>query len=229
MIKERIAQIRKNIDRICHSSGRSSDSIVIVAVTKYTTVENIKEAVRAGITDIGENRIQDAAKKFSELDGKVVNLKRHMIGHLQTNKAKDAVELFDMVQSVDSVKIAKAIDKESEKIHKVMDVLLQVNSSLEERKSGIHPDQLMNVLDEVSALKNIRICGLMTIGPLTENRNSIRSCFQLTKNLFDEAGKRLSGQKNSAMKILSMGMTNDYDIALECGANMVRIGSAIFA
>ena len=228
MISQRIAEIRQNIEKVCHETGKDAGRIIVVAVTKYTTPENVEEAVKAGISDIGENRVQDARNKFSVLEHKGLEFKRHMLGHLQTNKVKDAVRLFDMIQSVDAVKVAGEIDKQAEKYGKVMDILVQVNSSHEAQKSGVRPEETLELIESVSVFKNIRVLGLMTIGLLTDDREKIMECFRLTKSLFDQARQRFSGYERVDMKYLSMGMTQDYEIALRCGANMIRIGSAIF-
>ncbi len=229
MIFQRIDEIRKNIQEICVRTGRDPKGIRIIAVTKYTHVENIRQAIEAGIEDIGENRVQDAAEKFQALRSQGVSFRRHMIGHLQTNKVKQAVELFDMIQSVDSLKVAREIDKHAANLKKIMDVLIQVNSSEEEQKSGAAPREALRLLNDISVFEHIRVRGLMTIGPLTEDRSRISECFGGTRALLKEAQERFKGHPRMSFQELSMGMTQDYDLAVEQGSTMVRIGSAIFA
>ncbi len=228
MIFQRIAQIRKDIQEICIRTARDPQAIKIIAVTKYTDVESIRQAIEAGITDIGENRVQDAVQKFEMLHSQGLLFRRHMIGHLQTNKVKQAVEVFDMIQSVDSLKVAHEIDRQAAKIGKVMAVLIQVNSSGEEQKSGVAPREAISLLKAIADFEHLRVQGLMTIGPLTENRQQMTECFQSMKRLFDEAGQCFPDHPRVRMKELSMGMTQDYVLAIECGSTMVRIGSAIF-
>jgi hypothetical protein len=229
MISQKIAEIRSKIAVICIACGYNLADIKVVAVTKYTTVEHANEALQSGICDLGENRVQDAKEKFAALEAQGVRFTKHMIGHLQTNKVKDAVKLFDMIQSVDSVKVAEEIDKQAAKINKIMDVLVQVNSSHEDQKSGVAPDQAIKLLEEISPLAHVRVLGLMTIGLLTDEKEKVAECFELTKDLFDQAKEKFKGNARIEMKYLSMGMTQDYELAIACGANMVRIGSAIFA
>ena len=188
--------------------------VKLVAVTKTRTVEEIKKAIDAGVNCIGENKVQEAQEKFPSLP----KVEKHMIGHLQRNKVKTAVELFDMIQSVDSLKIAKEISKRCEAINKVMPILIEVNIGNEESKYGIKPEDIKEFIKEISQFKNIDIQGLMCIAPLIEAEKT-RPYFKKMKELFDSLGN---------LKWLSMGMTNDYKIAIEEGSNMVRIGTAIF-
>ncbi len=212
-IKENIKRIKKELP----------SNVKLIAATKTRKVEEIKEAIEAGIKIIGENYVQEADRKFNELKGKV---KFHCIGHLQTNKVKKAVEIFEMIQTVDSVKIAKDIDKRCRNINKVMPVLIEVNSGKEKSKSGCMPAGVINLIKEISSLENIKIKGLMTMAPYFENTEKDRDYFKLTKKLFDE----VKALKISSvdMEILSMGMSHSYKIAIEEGANMIRIGSEIF-
>jgi len=229
MIFQRISQIRKNIQEICAKTSRDAQSVKIIAVTKYTDIRSMREAIEAGIEDIGENRVQEAAEKFQALAADGLLFRRHMIGHLQTNKVKQAVELFDIIQSVDSLKVAREIDKHTAKVNKIMDVLVQVNSSAEEQKSGVSPEDALRLLNDISVLEYIRIRGLMTIGPLTEDRGRIEKCFQKMHGFFKEAKECFKDHPRMCFDELSMGMTQDYDLAVENGATMVRIGSAIFS
>ena len=196
------------------------DKIILVAVTKNHGVEVMREVIDAGATDIGENRVQEAAEKFQTLDRKVT---RHLIGHLQTNKAKAAVKLFDLIQSVDSQHLATALDKAAASIDKVQDVLIQVNVACEPQKSGVMLEDLDGLIKFVDAAKNLRLRGLMMIAPNFEDVEECRPFFKTMRELFDELKTN-----REAFDFLSMGMTHDYKIAVEEGANVVRVGTAIF-
>ena len=196
------------------------DKITLVAVTKNHGVDLMREAIDAGATDIGENRVQEAADKFQTLDRQVT---RHLIGHLQTNKAKAAVKLFDLIQSVDSQHLAAALDKAAASIGKVQDVLIQVNAAREPQKSGVMLEDLDGLIKFVDAAKNLRLRGLMMIAPNLEDVEQCRPFFKQMRKLFD--GLKTNRE---AFDFLSMGMTHDYKIAVEEGANVVRVGTAIF-
>lgn len=228
MIRDNIARIRGHIEAVCRRVGRDPREITFVGVTKFAGVPQIKEAVKSGLTHIGENKVQEARKKFSALGDCGVKVTRHMIGHLQTNKVKHALEIFDLIQSVDSVKLAAAIEAQAAKANKNIDVLVQVNTAGEEQKFGAAPSEVAALIEEVIKLKHIRLLGLMTIAPLTQDREIIRRCFRDLRRLNDRISERFPAGERLEMKYLSMGMTADYEIALEEGANMVRIGRAIF-
>ena len=196
------------------------DKIILVAVTKNHGVEVMREAIDAGATDIGENRVQEAVAKFQTLDRKVT---RHLIGHLQTNKAKAAVKLFDLIQSVDSQHLAAALNKAAASIDKVQDVLIQVNVAREPQKSGVLLEDLDALIKFVDEANNLRLRGLMMIAPNLEDVEQCRPFFKQMRKLFDELRPA-----REAFDFLSMGMTHDYKIAVEEGANVVRVGTAIF-
>ena len=196
------------------------EKIILVAVTKNHGVELMREAIDAGATDIGENRVQEAAEKFTQLEREVT---RHLIGHLQTNKVKPAVKLFDMIQSVDSEHLAAALDKAANSIGKVQDVLIQVNAAREVQKSGVLLEDLNALINFVDAAKNLRLRGLMMIAPNLPDVEECRPLFRQMRKLFDELKTSREG-----FDFLSMGMTHDYKIAVEEGANVVRIGTAVF-
>ncbi|MDP2907616.1 MAG: YggS family pyridoxal phosphate-dependent enzyme [Nanoarchaeota archaeon] len=189
-------------------------NVKLIAVTKTRAVEEIKEAVGSGVTCIGENRVQEAEEKFPYL----LKVEKHMIGSLQTNKVRLAVELFDMIQSVDSLKLAKEIDKRCEAIGKVMPVLVEVNIGDEPNKHGIKLEDVKSFVKEISQLKNVDVQGLMCVAPLVSPEEA-RPYFKKMKRAFDSI---------NGLKWLSMGMSNDYKVAIEEGSNMVRIGTAIF-
>ena len=196
------------------------DKIILVAVTKNHGVELMREAIDAGATDIGENRVQEAAEKFPTLDRQVT---RHLIGHLQTNKVKPAVKLFDVIHSLDSVKLTAALDKAASSIGKVQDVLIQINIAREPQKSGVLLEDFDELLQAVDDAKNLRLRGLMMIAPNLPDVEDCRPLFRQMRTLFDKLKS-----SRSAFDMLSMGMTHDYKIAVEEGANVVRIGTAIF-
>ena len=199
------------------------DGVQLVAVVKTRLPEEILEAVEAGVGIIGENYVQEAERAFGVVGNRV---KWHFIGHLQRNKAKKAVKLFDMIETVDSVAIASEIDKRCAQIDKVMPVLIEVNSGREKRKSGVLPESVEPLVRKISTLPNIRIIGLMTMGPRTGDPEDSRPYFVVAKKIFE--GIKQLNLPGVEMRYLSMGMTNSYRIAIEEGANIVRLGTLIF-
>ncbi|MBF0569534.1 MAG: YggS family pyridoxal phosphate-dependent enzyme [Candidatus Omnitrophica bacterium] len=228
MIQDSFSSLLADIQQICARVGRDPQSVTLVGVTKFADVPAINEAIRAGLLHIAENKVQLAAEKFPKLDFAGRAVRKHMIGHLQSNKAKDAVLIFDLIQSVDSLKLAGEINKRALAVGKVQDILIQVDIAKEEQKFGLPEEDLEGVLSQVQGLANVRVLGFMTMAPLTEDKERIRSVFRRGKELFERLrGKSLAGERIE-MRYLSMGMSSDYQIALEEGANMVRIGSRIF-
>jgi pyridoxal phosphate enzyme (YggS family) len=230
MIRDNIGKIRERLAGACAKVKRDAGSVTIVAVSKGRTVGQVKEAVAAGIADIGENRVQEASLKFRAL---APQTKKHMVGHLQTNKAKDAVGIFDLIQSVDSVRLAQEIDKQAYKINKVQDILVEIKVSHEDSKSGLTARAGIDAVIEMIKLPNIRIRGLMTIAPLMSRAEDSRPFFRELINFRDKVnefgltqpdGKKLSED----LKIISMGMSEDFQVAIEEGSTMIRIGRAIF-
>lgn len=215
-VAENFRAIRAELD-----SFARNEKIILVAVTKNHGVEQMREAIDAGATDIGENRVQEATEKFQTLDRAV---RRHLIGHLQTNKAKAAVKLFDVIQSVDSQHLASAVDKAASSIGKVQDVLIQVNVAREPQKSGVLLEDLDALINFVDAAKNLRLRGLMMIAPNFPDAEECRPLFKKMRELFDA----LKTEREN-FDLLSMGMTHDYKVAVEEGANVVRIGTGIFS
>ena len=228
MIKDNLNNINNKIKSICARVGRDPKSIVLVAVTKYTDVISAKEAIDAGVKHVAENYAQDAIKKFEALDKLGVKVTKHFIGHLQTNKVRLILPVVDLIQSVDSLKLAQEIEKQAIKINKQMDILVQVNIPGEKQKFGADKDNGFQLVKDIIGLKNIRVLGLMTMAPLAEDKNIIRECFRGLRLLRDEIIEKIGIQNNLEMKYLSMGMSADYEIALEHGSNMIRVGSAIF-
>ena len=222
MIRENVLKIKERISLVCSKINRDPNSITIVAVSKGRTKEEIREAIETSITDIGESKVQEAILKYQNLRPTTYNLqpvKWHLVGHLQTNKAKDAVEIFDLIHSVDSLRLAQKINEEANKINKVQDILMQVNTSGEVSKFGLKPFETIEVIKEIRKLKNIDIKGLMTIAPLIDDPEKTRSYFKILRELRD---------KINELRTLSMGMTDDFEVAIEEGANMIRLGRAIF-
>lgn len=222
MIKENIAAVQKRIADAASRVGRT-DAITLIAVTKNHPVEYMKEAAAAGITDVGENRVQEALQKLEAFPEN--QLKWHLIGHLQTNKAKHAVEHFDLIHSVDSEHLLKAVNKEAAKIGKVQDILLQVNVAREESKFGMEVEEFPAMCELAKSLANVRVQGLMCIAPNFEHVEDVRPIFRIAHALYEDMKPKFPvGQ----IQYLSMGMTHDFEIAIEEGANIVRVGTAIF-
>jgi len=218
--ERRIAMIKNNMKGILEELP---EGVELVGAAKTRTPDEILECVEAGLKIIGENYVQEAERAFQVVGDKA---KWHMIGHLQSNKAKKAVKIFDMIETVDSIKLAKVIDKSCANIGKVMTVLIEINSGEEIQKAGVLPEDAVSLVRDISELKNIKIMGLMTMGPFAGDPENARPYFQKTKKLFEEIKKiDLPGVE---MEYLSMGMSNSYKVALEEGANMVRIGTKIF-
>lgn len=214
-ITSNILQVKINIEIAAKKKGRSGSDISLVCVTKQIPIDNIKEAISAGINFIGESRVEEALEKKEKLSPDV---SWHLVGHLQTRKVKDAVRIFDLIHSVDTVHLAQEINKRAEGIGKIQNILLEVNISGEVSKYGFKPEDVKSSLGEIAGLSNIRVLGLMTMAPLVDNPELVRPIFRELKSLADDLG----------LKYLSMGMTQDYMVAIEEGANIVRIGTAIF-
>jgi pyridoxal phosphate enzyme (YggS family) len=212
--------IRENVERLL---SELPEGVALLAAAKERTAGEISEAIRAGITIIGENYLQDAQKVLSEV---MERAEWHFIGHLQTKKVKKVIDIFDMIESVDSLRLAHEIERCCARQNKIMPVLIEVNSGEEEQKYGVLPKDLPGLIKEISSLKNIKIMGLMTMGPRFGNPEESRPYFIKTRRLFEQI-KDLH-LPNVEMKHLSMGMTNSYEIAIEEGANLVRIGTKIF-
>lgn len=221
MLTENLNKVEENILNACRKSGRNKAEIRLIAVSKTHSIEEIEEAINAGATDLGENKAQELNAKYPRI-GKPVNW--HFIGHLQTNKVKYVIEPAEFIHSVDSIKLAAEIDKRAKAIEKVQKVLLEINTSDEESKFGLTEDaDILEVAEFCKTCDNVDLQGLMTMAPYTEDEKVIRDCFIKLRSL-----KNTLNQKGFNLKELSMGMTNDYEIAIEEGATMVRVGTAIF-
>ncbi len=229
-IEENLLKIRSKVNRVCSQAGRDPKEIYIIAVSKTFPADAIGSALDYNQLDFGENRVQELLEKETEFRDRIIHW--HLIGHLQTNKVKFIVPFVFLVHSVDSLKLAQKIQSEAAKINRVIKCLVQVNTSGEDQKTGCDPKYALKLVKEISAFENIKVKGLMTVGRMMENekdsaeRDIVRGNFRQLKELFEEI--KSHNIPGVDMKYLSMGMTSDYDIAIEEGSNMLRIGSAIF-
>ena len=223
MLQENLSAVENEIQKACERAGRSRDEVTLIAVSKTKPVSTLQEAYNLGVRIFGENKVQELSDKYEELPK---DIHWHMIGHLQRNKIKYIVDKVDLIHSVDSVRLAEAIDKEAAKKGVKANILIEVNVAREESKFGLMPEDVDSFIDQVSNYQNICVKGLMTIAPFVENPEENRPIFAgLRKLSVDIAKKKVD---NINMSILSMGMTNDYQIAIEEGATMVRVGTGIF-
>jgi len=220
-IAQNLEVVREKVSRRCLRNGVDPAGITIVGVTKTFPAEIASAAVKAGLADLAENRVQEAAAKIPLV---MPRPRWHLVGHLQKNKVGKAVQLFDVIQSVDSLQVAQSMSNHAAELRKTMEIYLQVNSSREPQKSGYDPAEIFEAAQEISALPNLKITGLMTIGPLTEDLSLIEKSFSLTRMLFE----RLQKSMGDGFVKLSMGISADYELALDHGANVLRIGTAIF-
>ena len=221
-IRENLEEVERRITAAAERSGRKREDITLIAVTKTHPAEMMNEAIELGVTDIGENKPQEVRDKYAD----VKPVRWHLIGHLQTNKVKYVIDKVCLIHSVDSVKLMDEIERQAEKHDITMDILIQVNISGEETKSGIKPEEIYDLLDYAETLSRVRVKGLMTIAPKTDNPVTNALHFDNIHRLYlDIQGKKYD---NINMEYLSMGMSGDYETAIEHGANMVRVGSAIF-
>ncbi len=222
MLSDNIARLKGNIISSCLKAGRNPSEIEIVAVSKGRQIEDIKEVLRCGLSNIGENKVQEALLKYKACD---FTAKWHMIGHLQRNKAKEAVGIFDLIHSVDSLILASEISKQAAKIGKIQNVLLEVKTSSEPSKFGFNPGVLLDSLEDISKLNNIKIVGLMTIPPLLLDKEGSRRFFRDLSILREKIKE--AGLFDYKLK-LSMGMSDDFGVAIEEGSDIIRVGRAIF-
>ncbi len=223
-MKKRLEIVNERIRKAASGCGRSPETVSLVAVSKTMPARRVKEAVDAGVSILGENYIQEVREKFNELSSCPVSW--HFIGHLQTNKAKYAVRIFDLIHSVDTLKLAIELDKQAGKINKIQQILIQVNIGEEISKSGINEKDLVNLAKDISKLENLSVKGLMIIPPFYNEPENVRPYFSALCSLRDQIIKQ--NIPNISMDELSMGMTGDFEAAIEEGATLVRIGTAIF-
>lgn len=216
-----VARVRERIARAADRAGRRPEEIKLVAVSKLVGAERVREALAAGVTEIGENYVQEAAAKRSQVGE---GARWHLVGHLQRNKAGTAAAIFDMIQTVDRVRIAEAIGRRTQADGRTMEVLLQVNTSGEKSKFGARPEEVEGLLEAVNTVPGVRVEGLMTIGSWDPDPERARPEFRLLADL----ARRLEDRTGVEIKWLSMGMSHDFEAAIEEGANLVRIGTGIF-
>jgi len=214
-IATNLERVRERLARAAERAGRRPDDVLLIAVSKTVDVERIRAAVAAGVTALGENRVQEAKTKIAELGRPAA---WHLIGHLQTNKVKDALPLFDVIHSLDRLELAREIERRAAARGQVVDALLQVNVAAEASKGGVGPDAVGETLDTIGKLAHVRVRGLMTIPPEVERAEDSRPWFRRLRELAERHG----------LRELSMGMSGDFEVAVEEGATMVRVGTAVF-
>jgi pyridoxal phosphate enzyme (YggS family) len=232
LLLDNASNIMKRISHAAMRAGRNPEEVKLIAVTKTVGIENIKEAIDAGLRTFGENRVQEAKTKIEELSRlsavgySLPTISWHLVGHLQKNKAKYAVQLFELIHSVDSIGLAEEINKQAEKIGKIQRILIQVKLSEENTKHGIKEEDLILLLETIKKLNNLKLEGLMTIPPYFKDPEKTRPYFKKLREIRDKINESLI--LDSPVHELSMGMSNDFEVAIEEGATMVRIGTAIF-
>lgn len=223
MLAEKLTFVQKNIEESCQKAGRSTEEVTLIAVSKTKPVKMLQEAYDAGVRVFGENKVQEIMDKYGQLPS---DIKWHMIGHLQRNKVKYIIDKVAMIHSVDSLRLAQTIENEAAKKDLCMPILIEVNVAEEESKFGLTVEEVIPFLEEISAYPHIQVKGLMTIAPFVEDSEENRDVFRKLKKLsVDIAAKNIN---NITMSVLSMGMTNDYQVAVEEGSTMVRVGTGIF-
>lgn len=216
--------MRERIDNACQRAGRNPDEINLLLATKTVSPEKINEAIDAGATLIGENRVQELQQKYNEVNND--DAEWHFIGHLQRNKVRHVINYVTCIHSVDRLRLANTLHNRLTRDGKRMDVLIQVNTSYEESKFGISPEKALELIEQVAQLDTLQIKGLMTIGKFSPNPDDTRQCFRLLKSIQEQVIQRnIPGVK---MDVLSMGMSGDLEVAIEEGATMIRVGTAIF-
>lgn len=223
MISDNYKEVERRIKRACEVSGRNRTDVKLISVSKTKPISDIKEAMECGAAMFGENKVQELTEKYDALPK---NLEWHLIGHLQRNKVKYIIGKTALIHSVDSLRLAEQIEEESRKADVVTNILIEVNVSGEDTKFGVSPEETVSLVKEISSLQHVHICGLMTIAPYTEDPESNRIYFKKLRELAVDI--RAKNIDNVNMRELSMGMTGDYEVAIEEGATMVRVGTGIF-
>ncbi len=240
-LPDRYQQVKNRIAAAAQRVGRNPEHIILVAVTKYAAIDQIRELVALGHADLGENKVQQLAQRSAQMDEYLLRcrelqrdssglmpkeLRWHMIGHLQRNKVRKVLPHTRLLHSVDSLRLAEEIQVAAAKYDKPQEVLVQVNVSLEKSKGGVAPAAVLHLIEQIDTMLSIRVRGLMMMAPLTDDPETVRPVFERTQELFE--GIKKTGLAGEQFNILSMGMSNDFEVAIECGANVVRVGSAIF-
>lgn len=225
MIKENLKQVEDNIVAACQRAGRDPREVTLIAVSKTKPISMIEEAIDYGIKDFGENKVQEMCDKIEKIPNK---LNWHLIGHLQRNKVKYIIDKAYLIHSVDSLRLAQQIDHEAKKKNIISNILIEVNIAGEESKFGVSKEEVEVLLEEIKKLTNIHVKGLMTIAPFVEDAEENRVYFKEMYKLFVDMRQKNADNNNIEMEVLSMGMTGDYQVAIEEGATMVRVGTGIF-
>lgn len=221
-ILENLEDIKSRVKTACEKTGRNESDVLILGVSKTIDTSVLNEAVNLGINTLGENRVQELLEKYDKVDGATW----HLIGHLQTNKVKYIIDKTELIHSVDSIKLLEEISKQAKKHNKIQNVLIEVNVSGEESKFGVPFDDIYTFLDMADKFSNVKIKGFMTMAPLFETEDEIRRIFRKLYNLYIDIGQKK--YDNISMEYLSMGMSNDFEIAVEEGANIIRVGRGLF-
>ena len=223
MLKDQLQEVEKRIQAACDRAGRKREEVTLIAVSKTKPVETLQEAYDLGVRIFGENKVQELTAKYEALPK---DIHWHMIGHLQTNKVKYIIDKAELIHSVDSLKLAETIEKEAAKHDLIADILVEVNVAEEESKFGMKMEEVIPFVEKVSAFPHVRVRGLMTIAPFVEDPEENRSIFADLHKLYIDIKKK--NHDNDTVSVLSMGMTNDFEVAIEEGATMVRVGTGIF-
>ena len=223
MLKDQLQEVEKRIQAACDRAGRKREEVTLIAVSKTKPVETLQEAYDLGVRIFGENKVQELTAKYEALPK---DIHWHMIGHLQTNKVKYIIDKAELIHSVDSLKLAETIEKEAAKHDLIADILVEDNVAEEESKFGMKMEEVIPFVEKVSAFPHVRVRGLMTIAPFVEDPEENRSIFADLHKLYIDIKKK--NHDNDTVSVLSMGMTNDYEVAIEEGATMVRVGTGIF-
>lgn len=223
MLKDQLQEVEKRIQAACDRAGRKREEVTLIAVSKTKPVETLQEAYDLGVRIFGENKVQELTAKYEALPK---DIHWHMIGHLQTNKVKYIIDKAELIHSVDSLKLAETIEKEAAKHDLIADILVEVNVAEEESKFGMKMEEVIPFVEKMSAFPHVRVRGLMTIAPFVEDPEENRSIFADLHKLYIDIKKK--NHDNDTVSVLSMGMTNDYEVAIEEGATMVRVGTGIF-
>lgn len=240
-MKERYLAVKQRMTAAAQRAGRSGNGIVLVAVTKYASIDQVRELIELGHVDLGESQMQNLVHRVAQIDEflqrqkqlrgpKVADVPKsirwHMIGHLQRNKVRKVVEMSRLIHSVDSLRLAEEIQAAAMRLETPIECLVQVNVAGEKQKFGVAPAAARHLIDQMESMINVKVRGLMCMAPLVDQPEDVRPIFQRAKELFDDICR--SGEGGDRFDILSMGMSTDYEVAIECGANMVRVGTAIF-
>ncbi len=225
-ITDRLERVRRRIEQAAHSAGRDPAEVRLIAVSKTFPVSYVLEAARAGIDAFGENRVQEAAQKIPQVRQELATLEWHLVGRLQRNKARKAVELFDVIHSIDRLELARALDRAASELDRCVRVLLQVNLDQEPQKGGAKPEELRELLKAVDSLGQLEPCGLMILPRACSDPEEVRPSFARTRSLLEELNRGRPAHQR--LKELSMGMSADYEVAVQEGATWIRIGTAIF-